>query len=679
MDDDAFSRDLQATGDVNWGRLNTRTVALDAEGVQLAVPAPNAIEWVVGKDWCDSPATYEYWGQYKAIRDFFELRCPNCNEGDGEVWGKSRTELESEVLLVWSTDHQEDVCPKCSNTRSDFIEDGYFSGFNTMHMVIGQRAGKSVCAALIGTYIEHRIITIGLNTVGGFGESLNLKLKDPFEMTFLAATAVQSQDTIWAKYTTIRAGSPWFQRFVPWVKRQQAQQVVPAGMKPWSYKETDTRIINQHPNVRLLTNSMNSNAPGLRGRTRPAAFADEVSHMEQTDSKKSATEIYRALERSLRTVRSRVKLYGGLPWLGTMVSVTSPVSRSDKGMQLLQDAKKVRTMFACHAPTWEFNPYEPRENLNDEFEKDPIGAARDYGAQPPGSEYPLVHDERRWRALSVDTKLEPRAEFETYSVLGKTGQPYVAIRMLRSGFSIHDRTPRFVVWDAGKNFDAFAGACAHGEWVETEGRSRLVTVYDWVARILPSPGTEVLFESVHDVMRDLIRATVIGRVEFDRWQSVQIIQQVRELGVFAEQRSTKDSDYMQWKIDCFDGIVRMLPPRPHEHERGAETFLWTVEPPQLSAEACGIYELLGLQCDPDTHKVTAPEKGQRRGYGSNDVAQVLVHAHALVQRQGYTERQDDRSTRAARRRVEVTGQDYGRRGALAHGRRAPGRGTGRGW
>jgi hypothetical protein len=438
-------------------------------------------------------------------------------------------------------------------------------------------------------------------------------------------------------------------------------------MKPWVYRETDTRIVNLHPSIRLLTNSLNSNAPGLRGRTRPAAFADEISHMEQTESRRSATEIYRSLERSLRTVRSRVKLFGGLPWLGAMVSVTSPVSRNDKGMELLRDARKVKTMFSRHVPTWEFNPYETREGMQDEFDKDPIGAMRDYGAQPPGAEYPLVHDEARWRALAVDTKLKPRADFEVYEVVGKTGQRYMAVRVKRAEF-LPDNHARYVVWDAGKNFDAFAGACAHGEWISLEeGKPvRLVTVYDWVVRILPRPGTEVLFDSVRDLMEILRKNTRIVRVEFDRWQSVQLIQQVREMSVFAEQKSTTDKDYVQWKIDCFEGIVRMLPPQPREYNTSVETYVWAVEPPELTAAACGIYELLGLQCDPDTHRVTAPEKGERRGYGSNDVAQCLVHAHALVQREGYTDQQDDHSRRAARLRAEGSSASWATRGYVAH-------------
>ena len=666
--DASWREDFAAALGSQWSQINTDASILDEEGLRLAIPAPNAIEWTVGAEWCNAPSVFEYWGQYQAIRDFFELRCPLCNDpDDADVWGKTRMELEGEVLLVWDADLEDDVCPKCGAARAELIEDGFFRGYNTMHMVIGQRAGKSVCAGLMGTYVEHRFLTLALATPGGYGSYFGLNLKDPFEMTFLAATSVQSSDTIWAKYTSTRSESPWFQRFVPWMKKQETNQIVPEGMKHWTYRESENRIINQHPNCRLIINSLNSNAPGLRGRTRIAAFADEVSYMEQTDSKKSATEIYRALERSLRTVRTRTKLFAGQPWFGTMVSVTSPVSRSDKGMELLKDARKVKNMFARHTTTWEFNPFESRENLQDEFDKDPIGAERDYGANPPGAEHPLIYDERRWRKLTIDPSLKSRAVFEIGETLARTGQTYKTAVMKRSEF-LRDRAPRYVVWDAGLNWDAFAGTCAHpeyGEEVGEDGKPRLVTVYDWIIRILPAPGTEVLFDGVRDIMDIARRHMHIARCEFDRWQSIQLIQQIREMGIFSERVPTTSDDYLKFRVDSFEGLIKMLPPEPDEYDLEAETFVWLKEPPELSPAACAIYEILGAQQDPDTNKVIFPNKGKRRGYGSNDVCECIVHAHKLVQTQGFTEKHDDRSIRSARLRAEASSLGWEHRGYVA--------------
>jgi hypothetical protein len=665
-DDTEYMREFLETARLGFN-VNTSAPVLDEEGLALAEPAPNAIEWVVGEKWCNVPSTYQIYGQYEVLRDFFQLRCPICNDGDGKVWGKTRMQLESEILLVWHKSNMEDTCPKCRSTRSELTEDGLLKGYNQMHLVIGQRAGKSVCAGLMGTYIEHFLLTLGLTAKGGLHGYFGLDIPDPFEMTFLAATDVQSADTIWSKYFGIREESPWFQRYVPWVKKQEALQIVPAGMKPWGYKATDKRVVNWHPSARLICNSLNSNAPGLRGRTRVAAFADELSHMEQTDSKKSATEVYRALERSQRTLRTQTKTYGGPPWIGLMASVTSPVSRNDKGMELLRTAERVPTLYVKHLATWEFTPRETYEVLKrEEYEKDPVGFMRDYGARPPGAAYPLIHDEARFRKLAVDFEARPRAQFENFYHRAPTGQSYVAVKMKDVDF-IRDGIPRYTVWDAGVNWDAFAGCCAHGEWLPVaDGNDRLVTVIDWIVRILPEPETEVFFDSVRDVMRRGRDNMPIIRCEFDRWQSYQLIQQIREFGIFSEQKSTTDADYVQFKVDCFSGLVRLLPPLENEYKHDTDLFDWTVEPPKMSAAACAIYEILGAQCDPDSHKVSFPEKGEKRGYGSNDVCQVMVHAHTLVQKQGYTDRHDDRSLRAARIRAEEGSKSWGKRGYIAN-------------
>jgi len=673
--DDGWLDDVKLSIDTSWASLSREAQQLDDEGLRLAVPAPNAIEWTVGSQWCNAPSVYEYTRQYQVIRDFFELRCPICNKGgteDGDAGDtmpggrpRSRYYLEGEVLLVWSADLEDDECPKCGTTRMEFIEDGFFRGYNQFHLIIGQRAGKSVVSAVIGTYVEHRLLTLALNTNRGLHGYFDVTHAEVFEMTFVAATAVQSSDTIWAKYAGLRGESPWFQRIIPWLKRQELMQVVPDGMKPWFYKETDSRIVNMYPGVRLIINSLNSNAPGLRGRTRPAAFADEISHMNQTDSKQSATEIYRALERSLRTVRSRAKKYGGLPWLGVMGSVSSPVSRHDKGMELLRTSDRVPSMYAKHYPTWEFNPNEPRENFDEEFEKDPVGAWRDYGAKPPGAEYPLIHNEQRFKEDAVDFDATSHTQFEIYDRQSPTGHKYVAARIKRLLFP-RDGIPRYVVFDAGQNWDQFGGACAHGETViDDEGRRRTYTVFDWVLRILPRPGVEVFFDSALDIVKRMRLNVLISRVEFDRWQSTQLIQRIREMNIFSEQKNTADKDYVRFRNDAYSGLIRMLPPLEGEADPASEVFEWAYEPPELSPQSIAIYEALGAQLDPDTHKVSFPEKGKRRGYGSNDVFQCCVHAHRLVQAAAFTERHDDKSRRSRRARAEHSGQGWENRGGLA--------------
>lgn len=593
---------------------------LDLEGRALIVPAPNAIEWATGDRWCSSSSLFEFVRSYQTIRDFFELRCPLCNPGGvedgepGDCWGKSRMWLESETLLVWDTANREDTCPRCHTTRAELETDGLLKGYNQMHLVVGMRAGKSMTAALMATFFEHRYLTIAHGYQGGFHEYLDITKAEQFEGTFLAANAVQSKDTIWSKYMGFRTNSTWFKRYVPWLRQQEKLQPR-TGMRLWRYEEASNKIINEHPNVRLVINSLNTNSGGQAGRTRVWGLVDELARMKQTEGTQGAQEIYRTIEASMRTVRSRVTALNGHRWLGAMVSVTSPIARDDVAMRLLRKSVDIPDMYSKHYPTWQFNPREPEEGFESNRMKDPIGWQRDFKADPAGAEFPLIHDEYSWRILTIDEDLKPNARFDYYDRYAATGQEYVAVR-LRDAELTMDMNPRVIVFDAGKNFDAFAGACAHREVeVDDNGRERFITVFDWIIRILPTVGTEVYFDSVRDLVQSIQTRMLISRVQFDRWNSVQLIQQIRDMGIESEQHSIKDKDYVNFKIACYSQLVRMLPPDSKDFKMSDDgRYRWVEDPPFMSAESAAIYEMLGLEQDPDTNRVYNPNKGRERGW-----------------------------------------------------------------
>lgn len=671
----------------------------DEERQYLTQPAPNAIRWCVDPQYANSPALYEYPRSYQIIRDVFQLRCPICNPRGGEdCWGKTRAQLDAEVLLEWDKDLGEDACPSCETPRSDFEADGLLKRINALHLVCGQRSGKSITAALIGCYVEHRVLTIAHGNPGGLHGYFGLTIKDPIEMTFLASNEVQGKDTIWAKYRAYRAASPWFKRYTTWATEEQAKQDTPPGMEKWAYSEANKKIVNEHPDVKLIINSLNSNSAGLRGRTRLFGGLDEVSYMQSGDSNQSGDEIYRAIDNSLQTLQSRTRRVGGLPWMGLMCSVTSPRSKDDKGMRLLREASHVTCTLGCcagggsgpegmlayHYPTWDFNPFEPRENVADKFAKDPVGAKRDFGAQPPSAAHPLIWDVARFRDLIVDPALEPACDFVT-PTFTEANHEYIGIQVVNP--QPRFKRAHYIALDAGKNFDAFSGACAHGE-VRIDpatGAQRTVTVFDWVFRILPVKGTEVYYDQVYGVINDLMAHMPIQRVEFDRWNSTQIIQQIRKLGIQAEQKSLKNQDWIRFRQDAYGGLINTFPPAAEDFdpERGS----YTTDPPRMHPHTCALYELEGLEEDPDTQKVYNPRKGLERGYNSNDTAQVAVHVHKMVQEVGYNQKNDDRSRAAAKRRSEGEGAAYvqGQQGGVFNPSRGGAAGgfrnwgSGRGW
>ena len=605
---------------------STQQSLKDDDFTYFTTPAPNAIEWGTSAEFLDVDTLWHHTRQYQVIRDFFQLRCPlsSCNDQSADAkdcWNKPRSYLESENLLAWSSKYSEDVCPSCRTTRSELLKDGLVKLYSQMHLVCGMRSGKTATASIIGTYVEHRVITLGHSTPGGLSKFFNNQLRNqPFEMTFIASTDVQSADTIWARYTSLRHDSPWLAKYIRWIMQKQIDQTTPNGAKPWAYEELGKSIAHGALNFKI--NSMNSNSAGMAGRTRIASFVDELARFENTDSAGSADECYRVLENSLRTIRSASANTLIVPWLGTMVSISSPISEDDKSMRLLKQAPTVKGMYYGHYATWDFNPDQPREMFDDDFEKDPVGAMRDFGARPPTTASPLISDPHKFRELAIQTDLKPTAIFKKYIHQDKTMREYVSTKiesaqMMRNG-------ERYICFDAGSSFDQFAGACAHGEWVVTPEGRQLVTVFDWVLRVLPEnkPKKDVWFDFVVGILDNLGKYYYIGRVEFDRWQSTYLIQQIRNRGIFCEMKGTTVDHYNKLVNDVNYSKVRMLPPMPEDS---------AVEPPFMSAAGLAFYELERLERTPDLKKVLNPKKGFKRGYESDDVATVVAHVNYMVQ------------------------------------------------
>jgi len=636
--------------------------------IHATTPAPNAIAWATGADWLNVQSIYRHVRQYQVIRDLFQLRCPlpSCNgQGpmDRDCWGKGREYLESEALLTFSSQYGEDVCPKCGTTRSEFVQDGLLNLYNQMHIVAGMRSGKTATAAIVGTYVEHRVITIGHATQGGLARYYDQLPGQQFDITFIASTDVQSKDTIWAKYAELRKTSPWFSRYVRWIKGYEIKQQTPNGMKPWTYEELDKEIRNGC--LGLIIKSMNSNSGGMAGRTRLAAFIDELARFDVTDSSRGADEVYRVLDNSLATVRAPASRDKSAPWLGLMSSISSPISIEDKSMTLLRQCANIKNMYYGHYATWDFNPDLPRESFESAFERDPIGAMRDYGAQPPSAASPLITDPMLFRKVTVQQDLKPTATFRNIIHVDRTGREYLsvvpdAIKLSRDG-------ERYICFDAGASFDQFAGACAHGEWVQTPEGRQLVTVYDWVLRVLPEikPRRDVWFDFVVQLLEAMSKNYVITRVDFDRWQSTHLIQQIRDRGIRCEMHGTTYEHFVKFMNDANFSKVRMLPPNPDDHN---------VDPPSMSAQGLAFYELERLERSPDLKRIYNPRKGQRRGWNSDDVATVVAHVNEMVQ-SSVVDISNSNGKDHRLRRESAGGTTWSGRGTLFR----PMAGTKRGW
>jgi len=648
--------------------------------------AGNVVEWVTGHQFLafesDSQSIYSHWGQYQLLRDTCQLRCPICNpydptgEGPANCWGKTRAQLQDEVLLRRSDRHGGgDVCPKCGGAREEFVQDGLLQDYNTVLACIGMRSAKSATAGLFATYVDHVICAMAGFEQGALARKLGQVRGTTFDVAFVATTGKQAEATIFDYYTNFRSASPWFQRYVTTIKEMEQNQP-DTGMKPWRYREVDLQISNELAGVQF--SSLHSNSAGMAGRTRIAGFIDELARFDVTESKRGANEVWRVVSASLKTIRRAADVMR-LPRciFGVKIATSSPISIDDKMMTLLRDAEREDqdNVLAIHKATWDFNPFQPRSSFDEEFREDAVQAQRDFGAIPPLVETPFIEDVPRF-AHSVEPELGPAVSFRTTYPEDSLGRQYVGVEVVDA--IVSPEVPRFICFDAGESFDSFAGAMGHPAWVEVmpdpdeqdprkrQPRRILMTIYDFVIRIMPTqqPKRTVWFDSVVKIIEALKPNFRIARVNFDRWNSTSLIQNIRTLGVPAEQERLVVDDFISFRGDAYGGKVKLLPPTDGELSFLSDGQVsLAVTPDKLTPAACGIYELVKLSRSEDLKRIFNPHKGEKRGHNSDDTAQVLVGVHKMIQK-AYSDDPAKKGRKERLRREQFGGETWGGGGVV---------------
>jgi len=562
--------------------------------------APNIIEWVIGREFLAQPQLYKYKRQYQVLRDFFQLRCPLCNpKGEEDVWEKGKEYLESENLLIWSEKDFDDKCPRCGWTRRELEDEELLRRYNTMIGCAGMRSGKSMTAAFIASYLEHNSVLIE-----NLQEFFGVIERQRMECAFVATTATQTKDTIYDTYASLRGASPWICKYIKSLEERQKNNEL--------YKEYPSGAI-EFREKRLFMMSLNSNSSGLAGKTRVAGFIDELSRFDLSESKRSADEIFSVINHSLLTVRAAAREKNLPNWVGLMICVSSPISENDKTMQMLKVGKNSKTIYTFHYATTQFNPTITTEDLAPEYEKDEIMAERDFGAEPPGGKNPLILHWKDWFEKSCNYALSPTANFSPYYPIDQFGQEYVAIRLDNL---IADRSlDYYISIDAGKSGDSFTMAMGHGVEEPDVIGNKLVTVLDFIINLQPTSTKIAYFKCIADILKELQKRIRILKVQYDHWQSESQIQELRDIGIWAEAYNMRATDYENIMRDGYTGRLRLLPPTGDPMNDNykfmtPETKYW--------------WEARALDRSSDLKRVDHPSGG------SNDLIQVVCGVHRLV-------------------------------------------------
>lgn len=376
--------------------------------------------------------------------------------------------------------------------------------------VLQHNSGKSVVTAMLSTYITHRILKSQSPTA-----ILGIESTTILHGTFVALTQKQAVDTLWSPYFQYLQQAPWFQKYHALVRKQERRYGIEV------MKIRDTFVLYSHRN--LIIYPAGPDGRILRGRTRIIGAIDEVAFFDNdADSKKikiNAGAVYSALDRSLSTVRAEEmrQLEAGYDdaFTGYMFNISSPVHARDKINELLRLSVGSDKILGVHAPTWKMNPKMPRDSpfLVEAFRRDPIGAARDYGAEAPMSANPFI-SQRAGVQAALRTLGKNLCVITQHIHRHKDGTRERYGSLVKAAPSKH---ASIMAIDAGHTNNSFSIVTGH----RTEDG---VIHVDCLAEVIPLPGIPLNYTLIFDeLLIPLAKARQVKVLLADQWNSIKLL------------------------------------------------------------------------------------------------------------------------------------------------------------
>lgn len=400
--------------------------------------------------------------------------------------------------------------------------------------ILSHNSGKSAVTTMIASYILHKYLMVGKPT-----DLLNIRPNEILHGTFLALTLGQAKENLWDPFYGYITESPWFRMYHNFLRYHEER----LGEQLFSIKETFVKY--RHRNMFWYAATPDKRV--LRGRTRIFAAIDELGWFDANrDSKKvkdNAHEVYKAASNSLATARqSEVRLVNmgfAEPLTGFMVNVSSPSSIRDKITELVRQSVGSTKLLGLHKPTWKMNPNLPRESpiIMEEFRKDPIGAARDFGAEPSLSSHPFISNTHAIEGTVREKGgnwVKYRLQITVFGK-GKDSKRYRSAELIQV-----KPTNKYSVMaiDAGLSNNSFAMAV--GSLHDDN------TIHaDCLIEVMPLPGIVVSHTLIFEnIIKPMIKKRNVKVLLADRWNSIKLLEDAqRDTDIpVAKQYSLKFTD-----------------------------------------------------------------------------------------------------------------------------------------
>jgi hypothetical protein len=268
--------------------------------------------------------------------------------------------------------------------------------------------------------------------------------------------------------------------------------------------------------------------------------------------KMDANEVYVALDRSLLTVRSAANRlirqgFDDIP-NGYAFNVSSPSSARDKIMELVHQSKTSKKIFGFKRATWDMNPNITKDDLSEEFVKDPQAAERDYGCNPPLSDNAFFSS-----FTAIEDCFAGKPNKIKYSFAQRKAKDGSVTRYAKLVEVAKSTKPNVLAIDAGYSNNSYSMVCGHLH----EG----LPVITCFCEVIPNPGMPVNHSLIFkELMYPVIKERNVKVLISDRWQNIKLMQdaelEFEDLITIAY--SLRYDDFWVIKQTMFDGEV-LLP------------------------------------------------------------------------------------------------------------------------
>lgn len=361
---------------------HTQAIEVESKADDLVDWAPNVITWCSDKRFL---GMRPFAKQAEMLLHLFEEYCPRCSNLEYLSNIPVKDSIEQVISKVALLDFG--VCPHCGLTKAEGRQTGAFKDPTELIAVLGQRTGKTVVTSMGTSYLIHRNCQMSAPW-----KIYGLSPGQIIDFTVVATTVSQSEKTLWGTLKGMIENSPWFKTYKTVVNEEGKRH----GVKD-TIKFAETFFWFGHKSIFLYFAANNPHA--LRGTTRFGAAIDELGHFSSNDSGKgvraNGPETYAALDNACFTLRGAVQEEierdPNCNWpMPLLFCISSPVAMNDPIMSHYREQMDNARMVKRHWATWEAHPKNTREMLEKLGETKKPTFMRDYGAQPPLTDEPLI-------------------------------------------------------------------------------------------------------------------------------------------------------------------------------------------------------------------------------------------------------------------------------------------------